>query len=268
MLRSRTLLSTAWVLLVFGCGSEQYEARLAETNAFFEDRQRLDRVLQNGNWGYPQFSLSMRIPKGFELQAGPPPAKEGELVPEDTRQPNYLGLRLPGLLGAWHAKFNCDGVSHPAFLYVCSNHQGYLDLAVNPNGPDPALFLAELEAALASTLQVNLPANEGTQVGNNVRYAETRPQDSKYAAPKKFTGITFVPNGVLPQMGVEIKAQMYEHYNGPIQIAVLAIYPAAICGRPEDQLLTALETLNVTNQIPQVQTGKSGAAGSPGTKGF
>jgi hypothetical protein len=150
---------------------------------------------------------------------------------------------------------------------VCSNHKLYQDLAANPKGPDPELFLTNLENSLCSTMQVQLPPGEGTQVGNNVRYAEMCPRDGKYAVQRKFTGITFVPPAVLPQVGVAIKAQMYGHYNGKVQVAVLAVYPASIRDRLEDRLLTALETFSVSNNFPAPQPGSpAGAGGAPASR--
>ena len=265
MLRSRILMTCVGLLLVCGCGSEQYESRLKETSAFFEYRQSLDRVLQSGNWSHPPFQISMRIPKGFNPLPAPRPPKEGEPIPEDTRQPAYLSLYLPGIVGAWRGEFPSDQGNSPVFLYVCSNHQSYLDAVANPMGPDPALFLTDLENAVATAMQVALPPGEVTQVGNNVRYSETCPRDGKYALPRKFTGITFIPPGLLPSMDVELKAQMYGHYNGPIHVAVLAIYPAGVRDRMEDKLLKALETFTVSNQVPRVKSGQ--ATGKPNTGG-
>ena len=268
MLRSRTLITCVGLLLVFGCGSEQYEARLKQTNAFFEYRQSLDRVLQSGNWTVPQYTISMRIPKGFNAKPGPRPAKEGEEQPEDTRQPPFLGLYLPGLVGAWDGEFPGDTGNVKVFLYVCSNHQLFLDAVKNPDAPDPALFLTDVENALSTALKVTLPPGEVAQVGNNVRYAETCPKDDKYALQKKFTGITFVPPGAIPELGIEIKAQMYGHHNGSIQVAVLAIYPANIRDRIEDKLLKSLETFTVTNQVPKLQSGKAAGPAASGPTPF
>lgn len=267
MLHSRIMMACAGLLSIFGCGSDVYESRLKETNAFFEYRQSLDRVLQSGNWTSPT-SIQMRIPKGFNLLPGPPPTKEGEPIPDDARQPLYLGLQLPGLVGAWHGEFPSDDGNRPVFLYVCSNHQRYQDLVKNPEGPDPALFLRELEDALSSTMQVAIPLETFSQVGNNVRYEETCPRDGKYAMPKKFAGITFVPPAILRQVGVEIKAQMYGHHNENIQVAVLAIYPASIRERLELKLLTALETFSVSNQVPKAAPGAAAGAGSAPKSGF
>lgn len=264
MLHSRNIVACLGLLLIFGCGSDVYESRLAETNAFFQYRQSLDRVLQNGVWSSP-VTISMRIPKGFNLQPAPPPAKEGEPAPEDERQLNFLGLQLPGIVGAWKAVVACDNGTYPAFLFVCSNHQAYLDRVGNPKeAPDPEVYLTDLENALSNVMQVTLPPGEMTQIGNNIRYSESCPRDGKYALQKKFTGITFVPPGILPQMTIELKAQMYEHYNGPIHVAVIAIYPASIRERLDEKLLTALETFSVTNQLPKLPAGAAGAGAAGG----
>ena len=267
MLHFRTIMASLGLLLVFGCGSSTYEERLKETNALFEYHLGLDRVLQPGKWSSPN-TISMRIPQGFTEIPAPPPPKPNEPVPEDSRQPFYLGLTLPGLVGAWQGQFACDdGLKRPVFLYVCSNHQLYQNLALNPKGSDPELFLTNLENTLSSTMQVQLPPGEGTQVGSNVRYAEMCPRDGKYAVQRKFTGITFVPAAVLPQVGVAIKAQYYGHYNGKIQVAVLAVYPASIRDRIEDRLLTALETFSVSGSVPSTQPGvPAGPGGAPASR--
>ena len=101
MLHFRTIMASVGLLLVFGCGSSTYEDRLKETNALFEYHLGLDRVLQPGKWSSPN-TISMRIPQGFTEIPAPPPPKPNEPVPEDSRQPFYLGLTLPGLVGAWH----------------------------------------------------------------------------------------------------------------------------------------------------------------------
>ena len=275
MLHSRTVMTCVGLLLVCGCGSEQYELRIKETNAFFEYQKSLDRVLQSGNWSHQQSTISMRIPKGFTFKPGPRPPKADEPEPEDTRQPNYLGADfpgLPGLVGAWQGEFLGDGGNVPVFLYVCSNHPLFLAAAKNPeSAPDPALFLTNLEQLLSTTMQVTLPPGEVTQIGDNIRYAETCPKDPnnlKYALPQKFTGITFVPPGLLPGIEVKIKAQMYGHYNGPIQVAVLAIYPAGIRDRIEDKLLKSLETFSVSNQMPKLQSGSGAGKPNPGGSAF
>lgn len=267
MLHSRKIMATLGLLLVWGCGSGTYEDRLKETNALFEYHLGLDRVLQPGKWSSPN-TISMRIPQGFTAIPAPPPSKPNEPIPEDTRQPFYLGLTLPGLVGAWQGLFPCDdGLNRNVYLYVCSNHQLYQGLAENPKGADPELFLTNLENMLSSTMQVQLPPGEVTQIGNNVRYAEMCPRDGKYAIQRKFTGITFVPPAVLPQVGVEIKAQYYGHYNGKIQVAVLAVYPATIRDRLEDRMLKALETFSVSSSLPSSQPGvPAGPGGAPANR--
>ena len=215
----------------------------------------------------------MQIPNGFKLLPGPRLAKEGEPAPQDTRQPQSIGVlrfMLPGLAGAWQGEFACqDGKNRPAYLYVCSNHQMFLDKQEVPDGPEPELFLTDLENNLSADFQVNLPPGEMAQVGNNIRYAETCPKDGRYALPKKFTGITFVPPGKLPQFGdEEMKAQLYGHHNGPIQVAVLAIYPAGVRDRLDERLLIALETFSVSNAVPKGKAGQIPGTAPQPTNGF
>lgn len=246
---SRKWILWCWLLLP-GCGVDQYETRLAETNAFFQYRQYLDKALQSPAWSGPN-TISMRIPRGFQLMPPPPPAKEGEEPQPDTRQPTYLGLQLPGLVAAWQANLPADQGNLPAFLYVCSNHHMFNQQPTEGEAKaEPELFLTELEELLSTTMQVQLPPGESPQIGDNIRYRETCPREAKYAIPRHFTGITFVPPGVLPQVGIPLKTQYYGHYNGKIHVAVLVIYPAAIRERMEDKLKTALETFSVSNKEP------------------
>lgn len=261
-------LSRFWLLscclLMASCGTEQYEARLKETNAFFEYRQSLDKVLQSGAWVGPN-TITMRIPHGFRPLSPPPAPKEGEPPQADLRQPSYMGLELPGLVAAWQGDFPCDAGNLPAFLYVCSNHHMFnASPTEGEKPPEPELFLTEFENLLSTAMQVQLPPGESPQVGDNVRYREVCPREPKYALSKHFTGITFVPPGVLTQVGMQIpiKGQYYGHYNGKIHVAVLAIYPASIRERMEDKLRTALETFSVSGAVPQAALPKT--PGVPG----
>lgn len=260
-------LSRIWLLscclLLTSCGTEQYEARLKETNAYFEYRQSLDKVLQSAPWVGPN-TITMRIPHGFKLLSPPPVPKEGEPVQPDSRQPAYMGLELPGLVAAWQGDFPCDNGNLPAFLYVCSNHQMFNASPIEgERPPEPELFLTEFENLLSATMQVQLPPGESPRVEDNVRYRQDCPQKGhRYAISRAFTGVTFVPPGVLPQVGIALKGQYYGHYNGKIHVAVLAIYPASIRERMEDKLRTALETFSVSANVPQAA--RPNVPGAPG----
>lgn len=267
MPQHRSIVACLSLLLLAACGTETYETRLRETNEFFEYHQRLNLDLQSGDWTSPT-TVKMRVPQGLQLLPAPPPAQMGEPPAVDQRQPFYLGVELPGLIGAWQGEFPCDNGNRPVYLYVCSNHQAFQNLLVNAQGPDPGLFLSDLENALSAQLGVQLPPGESAQVGNNQRYSLSCPREgtleAKFAVPRRFTGITFIPPHVLNNIGVEIKAQMYEHYNGPIQVAILAVYPASIRDRFEEKLLRALETFSVSNTVPKSQPGASSSGNSNG----
>lgn len=252
-------------LLLASCGTEQYEARLLETNAFFEYRQSLDKVLQSQPWNGPN-TITMRIPHGFKLLPPPAPPKEGEPPALDSRQPAAMGfmpLELPGLVAAWRGDFPCDGRNLPAFLYVCSNHHLFHASATNgAKPPEPELFLTELENTLGAAMQVEIKPLEAGPIRDNTRYAEVCPREQKYALSKHFTGIALVPPGVLPQVGIALKGQYYGHYNGKIHVGILAIYPASIRERMDEKLRTALETFSVSAAIPQAVRPKT--PGVPG----
>lgn len=251
-------------LLLSSCGTEQYEQRLSETNAFFEYREYLDRFLQSGAWAGPN-TITMRIPKGFQLLSPPPIPKDGEAPQPDTRQPTYLGLELPGLVAAWQGEFPCDVGTGPALLFVCSNHHMFNAPPIEgSNPPEPELFLTEFENTLQAAMQVQLPPGESAQVGDNIRYPEVCPREPKYALQKRFTAVTFVPPGLLGDVRVPIKAQYYGHYNGKIHVAILVIYPTNVKERMEDKLRTALETFSVSSNVPPpIRAGGSSVPGTP-----
>lgn len=254
MKRSRCCLVLMCLWSVCGCGSEQYDQRLRDTNAFFEYQQSLDRVLQRF-WEDRNLTIAMRIPHGLAQLPRPPVAKEGEPVAIDTRHPVFLNqLVLPGLVEAWRGDFACDdGQTRPVWLYVCSNHT----LFHRPESEGeftPDQFNKTITEMVGSVLGRSLsPLNAASPGTENALYAETCPRIAKYTIPRTFTAVSVVPPPEYTNAQIDFmpKCQLYTHENGQIQVAVLLVYPASVRERLDERLRTALETFRVTNAVPK-----------------
>src|SRR5690606_26894491 len=131
--RCRLLLIFA-ALLAAGCGAETYRSRLNDTAQYFTYQQKLREELGAAR---SELGVTYQPPKQFRWIDPPPPPEvdeNGEPVSVDgaeaPRQPHYLGLELPGLLGAWEATVDAEvgGQDEPrkAYLYLLGNHYRYL----------------------------------------------------------------------------------------------------------------------------------------------
>jgi hypothetical protein len=263
-------------VLVPGCGLETYEQRLAETNEYFKYVNKLDTYLAEGVWDDPAYGVTLRVPRGFVLQAAPAPPAEGaegaeaeEVVSPvaDPRQPAFLGVDLPGMIAAFRAD---DGQS-VSFLYVLGNHERVLIRAANDGvGDDPGTFLADLELLLQNAIGVTIPEQLGRGDRDNEKYTETIPREPKYAVPKEFTAISFLqpeaPEGAASTP--ELRLQLYEHLAGDMQVAILMIFqPKLVRSDPRDALKLSLETLRVRSEPPRLERpGEADTSG--GVKGF
>jgi len=155
-LRSLSRLLLCVFVVMCGCGAETYRARLKETAAYFRYQQSLNEEL-GPKWS--ERGVSFQPPKQFQMipPPAPPETDEGEPAAldaaEDPRQPHYLGIELPGLLGAWEATVQADvgGTEAPrkAYLYVLGNHDRYLEGPDSEGfADDPQSFLIDVENLL------------------------------------------------------------------------------------------------------------------------
>lgn len=256
------------VLMAVGCGGAEYEARLERSRGLYDYLQQLDGGLSSPAWNRADVGLAMRLPKPF-LQPLPAPApvkdEEGNILPitDDPRQPLVLGVELPGLVEAFQASLG--GADEPeARLYICTNHQRFIDLGPSTVKPDE--FLLDLEAALQTGFGVFLSPAESQVPGDNVKYRVLAPgrasNHAQYTTPKDFTAIRFVPNE--PPGGSDIEAMLYEHRSGPIQIGILCLFPRNAGASFRERLEMSLETLVASSEAPKP---RSGSAGSPGGGG-
>jgi hypothetical protein len=271
-------------LLLVGCGTDVYKSRLKETAQYFAYKEKLNQEL-GPPWS--AMGVTWQPPREFvSIPAPPPPAvEEGEELAEldptdDPRQPQYLDLVLPGLLGAWEATVQAEvgGEDEPrtAYLYLLGNHERYLQ---KPDAAgfveDPQAFIRELESRLSEAIGVVLPEGEGTGVEKNRRYRETAPRvepNVKFTSRKDFTAVTLQPQIDVGDLDLPFEIQLYEWTGRQIQVAIVMVYPQSISPREnlQESLLLALETLNVADAAPTGAAAANGgdAAGTGRPAGF
>jgi len=256
-------------LLASGCGTEIYEQRLAKTEKLFEYHDLLNQNLQ-GVWAQPRFGLSMRIPIGFQLLPAPPEPKvleDGSVeVVEDTRHPSFLGIELPGLVDAWQ-------IADVGSLYVCTNHTRFYEQP--KEGEDakaPEDFFKDLEATLQEGLKFTLSAEEAKTPGElNAKIQEKIPpaaiDDNEFAPSKDFATIDIGPGEIkdVPPL----TGHLYEIQSGDIQTAIVLIYLKSAPSDPNRPVRLALETLQVSSQLPKPPAnGESKGGGGDSTINF
>ena len=258
--------SALLMLFATGCGYDRYEARLKETAQFYEYLEEVDANLAAPGWSGS--GVSMRVPLPFSTPlAGPERVIDSEgnaFLGPDPRHPHVLGVELPGILSAWQAPLSTesDGVVDARF-YILGNHDRFL--SQQDGGPTPLEFLSELEMTLQSAFNVVIPDGESPQGGDNVRTREMIPPqqspNAKYTSPKSFTAIRYVPAGLIG--GADLQGLLYEHLAGDVQVAILILCPKSITSQFRQRIDLALQTLQVSSQIPT----RAGAAGGGGTSG-
>ncbi|MCA9088128.1 MAG: hypothetical protein KDA90_05760 [Planctomycetaceae bacterium] len=260
--------------LLSGCGSAEYEARLQRTKELYGYLNRLDSSLSKSVWNRPDVGMAMRLPIPFkQVLPAPVPEKDeqGNPLPvlEDPRQPHILGVDLPGLVEAWQTELPIGGGEvGEARLFVCSNHQRFLDLG--PNTPKPEDLLTDLEIALQTGFGVTLAVGESSTLTDNVRTRLIAPprssQDAQYTTPKDFTAIRFVPRE--PLAGQDIEGIVYAYKAGKIQMAVVCLLPRNTGAQFRERLTTALQTLVVSPDAPKPRKGTAGAPAGGANPGF
>ncbi len=266
------LLLAGW-LIVSGCGSAEYEARLQRTQAFYEYLQELDKSLTSPAWSRPDLGLAMRLPLPFKQpQLAPTPEKDdaGNPLPivNDPRQPHVLGVDLPGIVDAWQGNLTGTAEESQALFYVCTNHQRFIDLGAQTPPPDD--FFRDLESTLQNGFGVFVPEGEAQAPADNVKYRVFAPNKSsthsKYTPSKDYIAIRFMPTQ--PLGGRNIEGLLFEHKAGNIQIAVLCIFPQEAGSQFRDRLHLALETLVASSTAPRPRSGSAGAPAGSRDPGF
>lgn len=230
-----------------GCGSAAYEDRLEESKNYFAYVQKLNANLSSP-WSERPVN-AYRVPRDFRPIPGPAPdAVEGGY---DPRQPDYMSVQLPGLLGAWQsqASVGSDEGSESvlSYLYVLSNYD-YFTLTDTEERRAAATFNDDLISLVAQGMGVPRP-EESTW--NELRV----PIGDVYVETKTFDEVPIKTNESL--IGLPTQASLYLYQTGDIQVAILFITPH---GPDADSINLSLETLEVSSQTPQGSAGRGGDA--------
>jgi len=224
--RQTTIWPALLLLIVTGCGSEDYQDRLDTTSRYFASLELQDANL-HGTWTDPATTISLRVPKQFTELPGPAPTPtDGSAASEedpgpDPRQPGFLTIPLPGLRAAFRANVSVVGengrsATGAGYLYVLSNHHlaGNLEMA--------AKFESETIDLLASALDVSLKIDDR----RNVTYPQ-RPD--AFLKPVPYTEVelepTEQPDEMAREFGVATRFSLDSHSDGDVQVILLWVLP-------------------------------------------
>ncbi len=259
---SRLCLGVVLLCVASGCGQSTYAERVNRTAEVFSYHAKLDQNLQPA-WTQPAWGLAFRAPLKFRLKPGPPPTRPNDEgvseVAVDQRQPAYLGVELPGLVAAWE-------VPGEAFLYLCSNHQRFVDGSTGSGElTAPETLLADLELALQQGFEFTL-AEENARGSSELhaRFPERIPNTDRFAQPKAFESIR-IEKATEP----EFAARVYEHKADKIQVAVIFVYSPKFTTGISDldaSVRLALETLRADPVIPRGVAAPGAPAGGGGSR--
>lgn len=277
---SRVCLAIMMVTLA-GCGAELYEHRLAQTQLYFE---YIDLVNRNLGAPWQSQGVEARLPHEFRLIPPPPPkpeeepAAEGEEAEESTtgeaeaeepiddpRQPDYVNLELPGLVGAWTAQVPVEVEGkierRPAYLYILTNGV-YWSAGKNDEAIGFHTTVAErLGNALDTYLEesawssVKFPKGQGFVEPKAYTAAEVRPQQPVDLTPDD-TSYDEIP----------IDVRVWLAQAGDIQGVILLVVPRNL--DPQFKLAERidlfLENLKISPQKPAPTKPGSAAPAGPG----
>lgn len=259
----------ACLLPASGCGTATYRTRLEETRKYFEYLGRLNDNLR-GKWR--EKGIELRVPKEFvEIPPPEPPAEgEAETTAQETfdpRQPDYIRLELPGLVGAWKADDipaagDGDDATCDAYLYVLSNYDLWLEAGQTER---PRAFHSEFVSLLVGALGVPAPAEEDWQP---IR----APERDGYVEPREFLMEVFTPPE--PIDGRTTDFFVFLHEAGDMQTVILFVIPRDVDSRlkltavrgkgenagvePGERMLLCLETLKVSSKRPRPEDAEEG----------
>jgi hypothetical protein len=257
-----------------GCYERRYESRVQTTVRLYEHFDELNSNL-DAKWSGD--GLELRVPKRFTYL--PPPAPPVVEPPADgqpaaaaapaepvldERQPDYLGIELPGLVGAWRISLpasNADGsknIELPGFLYLMTNqHLFRTSSEVEPNRTPPEEFQGRAVSDIAAALE--------TRVDESGWVAVTYPEKFDLVPKVAYQSLVLRPEKLIADN--KYNFDLYCTTKGDLQVIAMFVIPDGVA--PSENLANriklCLETLRITADRPGAAS--SSGSGSGGNTG-
>lgn len=263
-----------WLMLVaccplLGCGQQVYEQRLAESARYLAYVDKVDASVGpawKNSLKAPGPIEQLRVPLQFKEVKPPVPTKNpetGELVePEiDPRQPDYVAVKLPGLVATWEAptKVMVDGALQPrkTYLYVLTNAYMFTNAEESRRAPD---FVRDLLTLLAEKLSLSPldPAKDAQR--------EQYPRAQPFYTPQKNYDVYRMADAFVKD-GAPYTLELFVHHSGPIDVVLVLAVPVAVDSseRLSERLPYMLESLKASSRPPAaaVKSPAGGASAAP-----
>jgi len=244
-------------LLLSGCFEAVYEQRLKTANEHFKHQEVLDANLGPVWFGT---GIAFRVPKEFEFIPPPaPPAADGEgkaaeETPQiDRRQPDFIGMELPGLVGAWKANVTVSGQPASAYAYIMTN-QALMAMPPSPDRPSPAEFTNKTLEDLARAAKLSLKPETWM--------TESFPKQSGFITPVNYQSAD--EESTREVAGKKMRYKIYRSQQGDLQAIVMFVIPSNTSDPIIDKLPISLETLMMQGGVSAAPAGGTPAGGGAG----
>ena len=256
-------------VLMTGCGHKTYEQRLDESKRYFAYIEKLDSNLEGlapgGDGITKKGSIEeLRPPRGFKLVKAPPLQKDenGDPVEPDVdpQQPNYLNIKLPGLIATWEATLDVNSADgrekQKGYLYALSNAV----LLGTGKDEEAADFTKNVLGLLAGALRVPQPDPTAAE-------RETYPRAKSYTQPNSFDVYRFKADEI-PGLDVPYTVEMFCQLAGEIQFCLLMVVPEATDSQANLSVRVPLmlERLKISSKRQAAPPKPGAGPGAPSTK--
>ncbi|MBI1346506.1 hypothetical protein GC163_09470 [bacterium] len=257
-------------LSLCGCGQQTYQDRVKQTAAYYAYINKLNANVGAIWKGSPIEEL--RLPLQFREIPKPLPTKDpdtGKLVEAeiDPRQPDYVALKIPGLVATWEAPFRVqvDGAAaqRKGYLYLTTNAFMYANADDSRDAPD---FVKNLLALIAEKFSLT-PLDPATDL-----IRDNYPRSAPFYTPQKAYDVYHLPKTPTEMVvidGVTYTIDVYVQHSGAIDVAMVAVLPVGLESSENlaERLPMMLSTMKISAR-PVLNPGGGGAAPPPSTGGF
>lgn len=261
------LLGLVWLLSAVGCFEKTYADRMAVTVKFYDHLDLLNRNL-GADWVEAGFKL--RVPRGFDFvpkpvppppdpdDPQPMPVKEEDL--DDTRQPGYLGIKLPGLVAAWEKNVAVDetggATTRKAYIYLLSNASLFSVAPDIPGRIDPLKFHGYAVNLLAGDLGVEFKEGDWRR--------EDFPAGFNLVQKVTCDSLVFLPERLFEESKMSFK--VFITSQGDMQSLVLFVYPDSTSASEKlnERINLCMETLRIPANASAASAPPPGGATATG----